>query len=354
MKKFLAMLMALVMILSLVACGGTSDDGAADDGEGAADGAGDGAAEGDYSDLQFGFLIPGSPTDGGFSQRCVEAAAYIEEQFPGCSTSVVQAATAEEIKQAGSEMADEGYTAVFGHGGQCSYPFSEICGDYPDVWFATMGGDCRDTNLFEINMCFEQVCYVLGVAAALTSDTGVIAWQTGGDYASYTKTTNAYEMGAKSVNPDIEVLSQVLSAVDPTVGYETALSQIDAGASCVLSNSNEAQSGAVKACAEKGVYTAGCIGDFTDQAPDQVIMNMFCEYAPAYKAAVDAILADDVPQQLDVTPTSLPEALFWTWNDAVKATLSEEDIATIEQAWEDVKSGAVHIPDEFEYAASLA
>ena len=100
MKKFLAMLMALVMILSLVACGGsdtaedTTDDTATED------------TAGDYSDLQFGFLIPGSPTDGGFSQRCVEAAAYIEEQFPGCSTSVVQAATAEGIKQAGSEMAD--------------------------------------------------------------------------------------------------------------------------------------------------------------------------------------------------------------------------------------------------------
>ena len=348
MKKLLAMLLVAAMVFSLAACGGTGDS--ADSGSDAGS-----STEGlEGSDLMIGILIPGSPTDGGFSQRAVEAGAHLEEVF-GCKVSVVQAATAEEIKQEASNMADDGYQVVFGHGGQCSSPFAEICGDYPDVWFGTMGGDCRDTNLFEINMCFEQVTYVLGAAAALTSDSGIIAWQTGGDYASYTKTTNSYEMGAKSVNPDIKVLGQVLSATDPTVGYETALSQISEGATCVLSNSNEAQSGAIKACAEEGIYTAGCIGDFTDQAPEQVIMNMYCEYAPAYELAVKMIIDGSIKDtdQIDVTPANTPDALYWEWNDTVKASLDADVVAQIESIWEDVKAGKIHVPDEFEYAASL-
>ena len=350
MKKFLALLLALAMVFSLAACGGTGEPAEDSGSEDAA------ASEGGtiaVEDLKIGILIPGSPTDGGFSQRAVEAAAYLEEVFPGCTTSVVQAATAEEIKQEGSNFADDGYQIVFGHGGQCSAPFDEICGDYPDVWFATMGGECREANLFEINMCYEQVTYIAGVAAALTSDTNTIAWQTGGDYASYTKTTNALEMGAKSVNPDIKVLSQVLSATDPTVGYETALSQINEGASFVMSNSNEAQSGAIKAAAEQGAYTMGCIGNFTDQAPDSLIMNTYCEYAPAYEMAVQAVLDGDVPEQLDVTPQNAPEALFWEWNDQVKDTLDPEVVEKVEAEWEKMLNGEIHVPDEFEYAASL-
>lgn len=354
MKKIISMLLAATLVVSLAACGGGASNNETSSGSdsGSSSAPAAEAEGGEASDLKIGILIPGSPTDGGFSQRAVEAGAHLEEVF-GCTVSVVQAATAEEIKQEGANMADDGFDIVFGHGGQCSSPLKEICGDYPDVWFGTMGGDERDTNLFEINMQFEQVTYMFGVAAALTSDSGVIAWQTGGDYAAYTKTTNSYEMGAVSVKPDIKVLGQVLSATDPTVGNETALSQISEGASAILSNSNEAQSGAIKACADKGIYTAGCIGNFTDQAPDSVIMNMYCEYAPAYERAVRMILDGTITEQIDVSPENTPEALFWEWNDQVKETLDAEVIEQVESIWEDVKSGKIHVPDEFEYAASL-
>ena len=349
MKKLLALLLAGCMVFAMTACGGTGEP-TGDSSSGTSGGASDLTAE----DLKIGCLIPGSPTDGGFSQRAVEAMDALEEEYPGCTTSVVQAATAEEIKQEAANMADDGYNIIFGHGGQCSSPFAEICGDYPDVWFGTMGGDQRADNLFDMYMQFEQVTYILGYFGGLTSETGTIAWQTGGDYASYTKTTYSYELGAKDANPDIEVLSQVLSSTDPTEGYETALSQIEAGASLVLSNSNEAQSGAIKACKEKNVYTAGCIGDFTDQAPDQVVMNMYCNYTPAYIEAVRQILEEGAPaQQIDVNPNNFPDALYWEWNDTVKNTLDEETITAVEDQWQKVLDGEIDIPDEFEYQEML-
>jgi len=356
MKKFVAVLLVALMTLSLAACGssssGTSDSNSSGTDSGSSSSSSSSSST-DYSKLKVGFLIPGSPTDGGFSQRAVEAAEDLKTKYPGCQTSVVQAATAEEIKQEASNMADSGFTIVFGHGGQCSSPFKEICADYPDVWFGTMGGQERDSNLFEVNMCFEQITYVIGAAAALTSNSGVIAWQTGGDYASYTKTTNSYELGAKSVKSDIQVKGQVLSSTDPTEGYETALSQIDAGASFVLSNTNEAQSGAVKACKEKGVYTCGVLGAFKDQAPDQVMIDTFVSYSKAYQVAVQEVLDGKVEQQIDITPQKYPDIMTWEWNDTVKSALSADVVSKVESIWSDVKAGNVKIPDEFEYGATL-
>lgn len=355
MKKVLAAVLAAAMVFSLAACGSSSSSESKSSAESksSSDKSASSSSSSDYSKLKIGILIPGSPTDGGFSQRGAESAETFKKDFPGCTATVVQAATAEEIKQEAANMGDEGYTIVFGHGGQCSSPFKEICADYPDTYFGTMGGEERDKNLFEMNMKFEEITYIAGVTAALTSESGIIAWQTGGDYASYTKTTNSYEMGAKSVVPSIQILSQVLSATDPTVGYETALSQINAGASFVLSNSNEGQAGAIKACKEKGVYTVGCIGDFTEQAPDQVVMNMYIDYAVAYEVGIKEVLDGNVEQQIDISAAKYPKAMWWEWNDTVKSKLSADVVSKTESAWEDVKSGKVDVPDEFEYGATL-
>lgn len=249
-QKWLSVFLSVALCFGLVSCSETADVNSSPEGNGSSS----------PQDIKIGILIPGSPTDGGFCQQAAEAGAQLEETY-GYHVSVVEAATAETIRQEGENMAAEGYKIVFGHGGQCAAPLAEISADYPDTWFVTTGGDVVTDNQFAACLCVEEATYVAGVVAAMVSKTGVIAYSLGGDLPAYSKTTNGFELGAKSVNPDIQVLGTILSSPVAGEGYEVTMNQIQAGADVIYSNTNEGQAGAIKAVNEsEGVYMIGPFG----------------------------------------------------------------------------------------------
>lgn len=341
-KKLAALALAGAMLLGAAGCSNTaSGDGNSAAPQGSDSGSGSGET------VKVGVLIPGSPTDGGFSQQGSEAGTALGTEY-GCDVSVVEAATAETIRQEAENMAAEGYKVVFGHGGQCASPFAEICEDYPDTWFVTIGGEELNDNLFSVVMCAEEGSYVLGALAGLMTQTDVIGYTLGGDYPSYTKTTMGWALGAKSVNPDIEVLGAVLSATDANECAETTLNQIQSGADFILSNSNEGQAGAMKAVSEsEGVYIFGCLGNFFDQAPGKVPMNVIGDYTAGYAMAYEAIM-DGTASADFMYLTMANGAVTVEWNEELKAQFPEDVVAQVDQTIEDIKAGEIDVPNEFE------
>ena len=344
MKKLLSFVLAGVLMLSAAGC---AAGGTAASSQPSSDAAAPSSAESaDPSAVQIGVLIPGSPTDGGFCQQGAEAGDALKAL--GYDVSVVEAVTAEEVKAEAEAMASEGYKIVFGHGAQTVSPLAEISPDYPDTWFVTLGGEVVTDNQFPICVCAEESTYVLGVIAGMMTKSGIIAYTVGGDYPSYTKYTNAFQLGAESVNPDVQTLGAVLSATTPTEGYETTKNQIASGADMILSNSNEGQIGAIKAVQEsEDAFAFGNLGDFNDTAPDKIIANLICDYSVGYIQATEQIMDGTIQ----------PEIMFMTisngcvdvlWNDAMKATLPEEVIQAADTAYEGVKSGAIDVPNEYE------
>lgn len=305
------------------------------------------AAPGDSS-VKIGILIPGSPTDGGFSQQAAEAGALLEKTY-GYHVSVVEAATAETIRSEGETMAADGYQIVFGHGGQCSTPLAEISGDYPDTWFVTTGGTEIRDNQFPACLCLEESTYVCGVIAAMMTKTDVIAYSVGGDFPAYTKTTNGFELGAKSVNPDIKVLGAVLSSPDSNEAYETTLNQIQMGADVIYSNTNEGQSGAIKAVSEsQGVYAFGSLGNFIPLAPDCVIGNAMGDWGKAFVTATELIMNGEITQPEIMFLNVSNDSVYFDWNEDLKATLPPEVIAAAEQTFQDIRDGKIDVPNEYE------
>lgn len=347
MKKTLSLFLSCALLLGAAGCSnGASGGGGATPPSGSSAVPQSAAPAGGGDDVKIGILIPGSPTDGGFCQQGAEAGGRLEAL--GYEVHVVEAVTAEEVKSEAENMANEGYRIVFGHGAQTVTPLAEISPEYPDTWFVTLGGEVITDNQFPICVCAEESTYVLGVIAGLMTKTGTIAYTVGGDYPSYTKYTNAFQLGAQSVNPEVRTLGAVLSATTPTEGYETTKNQIAAGADMILSNSNEGQIGAIKAVTEsENVFAFGNLGDFNDTAPDKIIANLVCDYSVGYVQATEQIMAGTVK----------PEIMFMTinngcvdvlWNDAMKATLPEAVVKAADEAYEGIKSGSIDVPNEYE------
>jgi len=350
MKKLFALFLALAMVLGMVGCSNTGSNGGDTSKPTASDTQEDGnEAENhtDVSNMKMAMLIPGSPTDGGYCQLGAEAAATVGEEF-GVEVVVIEAATADKIKSEAETLADEGYDIIFGHGGEYASPFEEISADYPDTWFVTNGGNVVTENQFPVNIAYEESTYVAGVLMALTTKTNKIGMVVGGDFPAYTKTTRSMQMGAESVNPDIECMYAVLSSVDANEAYETTKNQINAGADWTFSNADAGTLGSLKAVMETdNVKNVGALADYSSEAPDHVVISTICHYDKAYIAAVNAIL--EGIDQPEILFTGMADgSVTLVWNEALAAEIPQDVMDQVNETIEKVKSGEIHVPNEYE------
>jgi basic membrane protein A and related proteins len=124
----------------------------------------------------------------------------------------------------------------------------------------------------------HQGSFLVGAAAALTSESGTIGFVGGLEGELIKRFEAGYTAGAKAVNPDIEVLvgyagSDVTAFNDPAKGKEIAAGQIDGGADVIYHAAGQTGLGmfeAVKEANDAG-NTVWAIGVDSDQgSPDNV------------------------------------------------------------------------------------
>ena len=104
------------------------------------------------------------------------------------------------------DLAENGYGLIIDgmfDDGKVAYSLAE---DYPEVSFVVFSGsDTSFDNVTVLHFVREGGAYLMGVAAALASETGKIGF-IGGYQQDTTEARRAsYEAGARSINPDIEI-----------------------------------------------------------------------------------------------------------------------------------------------------
>jgi basic membrane lipoprotein Med (substrate-binding protein (PBP1-ABC) superfamily) len=299
------------------------------------------------SELKIAVLLPSSPTDGGWGQVGATGLKEAAKQF-GFKPVIIEAGTADLMKREAESLAQDGYDLIFGHGGQYASPFSEISGTYPKTYFITAGGNITTPNQAVAMFALEQLNYIQGVMAAKLSKTGKLGTVIGGSYPAFAKSSRAFELGAKSVNPKIEVLSGVTqNAADMNEGYELTLAQIKAGADIVWANANQASQGSVKAARETNTYIFGTIMDIQKEAPNQVIATAEQNFNVIYTEVIKRYLAGTLKGEF--INIGVPEkGIFWTWNEQVKKKLPADVVKQYDLLLPKIQSGAIHVPGENE------
>ena len=172
MKKFLALILALVMSLSLVACGGGDDTSAEEeDTTGTEETTGEETAAADFSVAMI--TDYGDITDQSFNQTTYEACkAYCDAN--GVQFNYYKPAgdsTAERVAMVESAV-DEGYTVIVMPGYAFGETITQVADEYPDITFVALDvgeGDLGDYTLPENVYCAvyqEELCgYMAGYAA---------------------------------------------------------------------------------------------------------------------------------------------------------------------------------------------
>jgi len=171
-----------------------------------------------------------------------------------------------------AQFIDAGYQVIVTVGFALSDATVEAAKNNPDILFIGVDQFQGETlpNLTGLIFHEDQSGYLAGVLAASMSKSGTIAAVLGTDLVPPVVAFNeGYVAGAKSVNPDINVIStyhpgEISQAfVDPEWGAATAKQAIDQGADVVFGAGGITGNGALQEVAtHEGLY---CIGVDTDQ-----------------------------------------------------------------------------------------
>ena len=297
MKKLIALLLALVMVLGLVACGGTTEPA------GTAGNDADSAA-----DFKVGAIYINSKND---------TAGYTFAHHNGITTAmkalgmdpetqlVIQDEIPEDKEQvltAIDNLVGEGAQIIFGISFGYIDAMEEAAAEYPEVIFSHgTGYKSNDTNFNNYFGRAYQARYLAGIAAGMKSlETGnnnigyVAAYGT--EYAETASGINGFALGALAVNPDATIHVKTLGAWADEVNESAYAKELIESFGCGVITQHCDSAQPQIAAENAGVFGCGYNSDMTADAPKAhltaAIWNWDVYYGTAIKAAMACESAD--------------------------------------------------------------
>ena len=348
MKKFLAMLLALVMALSLVACGEKKDD---------TQGNGDGDST--AAKVKVGFITlhdENSTYDKNFIDAAKEACAnlgLVENEDYFIKTNVGET---EQCGEVAADLVDAGCNIIFADSFGHEPYMIEVAKANPEVQFCHSTGTRAHTEgLANYHNAFASIYegrYLAGIAAGLklnemieagkfTADEAKMGYVGAFTYAEVVSGYTSFFLGARSVCPTVTMdVTFTGSWYDETLEKEGAEKLIQGG--CKLISQHADSLGAPTACENAGVPNVSYNGSTQAACPNTYIISSRINWAPYYEYAIKAVM-DGTAIDADWTGTLATNSVVLTdLNTAVAAEGTAEAIAA---ATEKLEKGEIHVFD---------
>lgn len=288
-------------------------------------------------------VLPGPRDDNSWNTSAYNALMALKEKG-------VKTAFSENISDADSarilrEYAGQGFELVIAHSFGYQDSTFQVAAEQPKVNFAWAGGIQKTSaNVADYDQPFYQAYYPIGVLAAKLSKTGTIGALHGFDIPVCHSMGEAFLAGAKTVNPDIKLISTAVGDwVDVAKAKEAALAQADAGVDFWIECGEGPALGAIEAAKDRGGYVVGYGNDMSENGPDVVLISMIWELEPLFQ------------KMLDDTHGGAFKAPWYTYglaegtlklkyNDALKDKVPADVQAAVEQSFNDIKDGKFTVP----------
>ena len=348
MKKFLAMLLALVMALSLVACGEKKDP-AGDDTKNPDEG----------SKVKVGFITlhdENSTYDKNFIDAAKEACAnlgLVENEDYFIKTNVGET---EQCAEVAADLVDAGCNIIFADSFGHEPYMIQVAKENPDVQFCHSTGTRAHTEgLANYHNAFASIYegrYLAGIAAGMKLNAMIEAGDIKADeakmgyvgaftYAEVVSGYTSFYLGAKSVCPTVTMdVTFTGSWYDETLEKEGAEKLIQGG--CKLISQHADSLGAPTACENAGVPNVSYNGSTQAACPNTYIISSRINWAPYYEYAIKAVM-DGTAIDADWTGTLSTNSVVLTdLNTTVAAEGTAEAIAA---ATEKLEKGEIHVFD---------
>ena len=365
------LLLALLAVFALVAaaCGDDDDDTATDDDTTettAAPDEGDDDDEGTTEtteggeepagDIRVGMVYDiGGRGDQSFNDAAALGLDQAAEELGVETEDLEPTAGGENREELLRLLAEEGFDLVIGVGFAFEEAVLSASADFPDTTFAIVDAAPEGDNIEGLVFAEEQGSFLVGAAAALTSQTGNIGFVGGVEIPLIQKFQAGYEAGARAVNPDIEIQVSYITQppdfagfTDPARGKEVAASMFQGGADVVYHAAGGSGNGVFEAASEAGapgeVWAIGVDSDqyLTVGEPlnQYILTSMLKRVDVAVFETIKAFTEGDTEGGVRVFDLSVDGVGFATSGDFLPADV----VTQLEDLKAQIVAGEIEVP----------
>ncbi len=321
-------------------------------------------ASGDMgADMPGKGMVAAMATDvGGLGDKSFNDGAFgglkLAEEKLGTEARVVQSKQQTDYVPNLSGLAEDGSDLVFAVGFLMDQAVNEAAKNNPDTLFAGIdiwAGHSSPENFMGIVFNEHEAGYLAGIVAGLMTkeyassckklnDDNVIGVVLGMFVPPVEKYEVGFIYGAKSVNPDITVLSATAGDfTDQAKGKELALAMIEQGADIIFHAAGLTGLGAINACKEEGVLAIGVDVDQNATAPDTVLTSAEKKIVQATYLAVESAVNgtfEGGTRIFGINEDAVGISPFHSFDSVVPQAVKD----AVENAIADMKAGKVKIP----------
>ena len=364
MKKFLALLLTLVMAFSLVACGSSGEESTGDTTEDPAttEETGGGAA-----DVKIGLICVHDINSGydaahieGLTTACEELGITANADDPANSQVIFRYNIPEDetCYDAAVDLAEEGCNIIFSDSYGHQMYMQQAATDYPDVTFVACTGDlAAGSGLDNYKNIFPYTYesrYVSGVVAGMKlkelMDAGTVTDPYVGyvgafPYAEVVCGYTAFLLGIQSQVPEAHMDVQYTNSwYDPVAEGEAANALMARG--CVIIGQHADSTGApsaVQAQKDAGsvVYSVGYNIDMLSVAPDAALTSSQNNWSVLYRDTLEKFInGEEVPTDYAVGITEDAVMISELGPECAEGTQE-----AVDAAWAGIKDGSLKVFD---------
>ena len=355
MKKFLALLLALVMVFALAACGEPETEETTPSGEETTP-AGETAGVA-KEDLKVGFIFlhdENSTYDLNFinaANAAIEELGLTEDQYEFR----MNVPEGQECYDAAAELAEDGCDFIFADSFGHESFMIEAAREFPTVERCVATGTRAHTEgLANYHNAFASIYegrYLAGIVAGLklnemidngeiTADQAKMGYVGAYTYAEVLSGYTSFFLGARSVCPSVTMdVTFTGSWYDESAEREAANNLINGG--CVLISQHADSMGAPSACEAAGVPNVSYNGSTAANCPETYLVSSRIDWTPYFVYAINCVINGE-PIDADWTGTIETGSVVLT---ELGENVAEGTQEAIDEAQAALLDGSIHVFD---------
>ncbi len=306
-------------------------------------------SEADKAKVHVGIVFDiGGKDDRSFNASAWEGVKRAAKDFPIVLRDV-EPGDPTSVEPAIRAFAERNYDLVIGVGFEQMPVVERVAKDYPNVNFVIIDGKIDLPNVTSLLFREHEGSYLVGIIAAIKSQTGTIGFIGGMDIPLIHKFATGYAEGARSVNPKINVIENYVGVTpaawnNPGQGKELAIAQIGNGADVIFTAAGNSGLGAFDAAEQNKKFVIGVDSNQNWVKPGYVLTSMVKRIDNAVYQIVKDRVENNFKNGVHVYGLE-NEGVGYALDQYNEKLIPPEAIQRVEAAKQDIINGKIQVTD---------
>ncbi len=294
--------------------------------------------------LKVAYLPCGRITDQAWSQNGWEGVQKAMEMYD-LDVSYTESPPVADIERIVDDYVAQGNELILLHCGTFADAGIAAGERYPDVQFCNASVDISNgSNVCTYDGLQQQGAFIAGTLAGQMTESNKLGVVAGFAFSSIVRQVEGFKLGARYVNPDVEVMEVYIDSwEDIAKGKEAAVAMIDSGADIIFTATDQASEGAFKAAEERGVYAIASFADQASKAPNTILTSVLYDYGVLATQAISMAVEGTLEGKL--YEAGVPEGLghlapYYEMADAIPQEVQDR----VAEITEMIRTGQIVIP----------